>query len=175
MIGAKEIIKQYRPVFDFWLDGGKVWSRHVSDNNWYLIEPEWVPNTKYVQNDRYVKLRKAQHDGYVVQYNRNPSEGQKDDWVTCGDNLSGGGALYNPDTYRIIEPWESDDKPDKLSASEALFGFAGWITTRGTAVTASAYHDSGEWARLVAKFVETQNLEEPREGWDKNLIPFEGE
>ena len=56
-----------------------------------------------------------------------------------------------------------------LTASEALFGFAGWLTTRDEAVTASSKHDAGIWASLVSQFCEVNNLDTPRDGWDENL------
>ena len=65
---------------------------------------------------------------------------------------------------------------DKLSASEALFGFAGWLTTRDERTVMSAHDESGCIVCLVVEFCETNNLEMPREGWSDNLThPSEGE
>ena len=58
---------------------------------------------------------------------------------------------------------------DKLNASEALYGFAGWLTSREEPVIASARHDAAVWAELVNKFCKANELSEPREGWDKKL------
>lgn len=59
---------------------------------------------------------------------------------------------------------------DRLIASEALFGFAGWITTRDEEVIASAKHDAAVWANLVDTFIRENNLENPRNCWENNLI-----
>ena len=59
--------------------------------------------------------------------------------------------------------------PSELSASEALYGFAGWLTTRDTAVTFSAKHDAALAADLVNAFVGANGLESPRDGWEKQL------
>jgi len=64
---------------------------------------------------------------------------------------------------------------EKSTPSEALYGFAGWLTTRDEEVTASAHHDASIWAELVATFIEANNLENPREGWENNLIHPNGE
>jgi len=60
-------------------------------------------------------------------------------------------------------------------ASEALYGFAGWITTREEKVVASASHDSAIWAELVDTFIKENNLDNPRDGWENNLIHPSGE
>ncbi len=67
-----------------------------------------------------------------------------------------------------------EQNKNKLSPSEAVFGFACWITTRIEPVTASAAHDSGVWANLVEKFCKTNELDETRVGWEENLkFPIE--
>ena len=58
---------------------------------------------------------------------------------------------------------------DELTASEALFGFAGWITTRSQSITAGAGYDAAGWAALVAEFCETNKLKKPRKSWPKHL------
>ena len=63
----------------------------------------------------------------------------------------------------------------KLTPSEALFGFAGWITTRDEEVIASAKHDASIWAELVDTFCKENNLAGPRDGWEFNLIHPSGE
>jgi len=71
---------------------------------------------------------------------------------------------------------EEKNVPDKpLTASEALFGFVGWITTREEAVTASFTHNAAVWADLVREYCRANDLAEPRENWHANLsYPFEG-
>lgn len=63
----------------------------------------------------------------------------------------------------------------QISSSEALFGFMGWLTTRDEAVTFSGHHEAGKAADLVALFCKVNDLPEPREGWDKNLISPKGQ
>ena len=57
----------------------------------------------------------------------------------------------------------------KMNASEALYGFMGWLTSRDEAVTFSGTHDAGIAADLVDRFVKANNLTEPRDGWQENL------
>jgi len=61
-------------------------------------------------------------------------------------------------------------KKQELTASEALYGFAGWITIREEEVIASAHHEASIWAKLVDTFIKENNLEKPRDGWENNLI-----
>ena len=56
-----------------------------------------------------------------------------------------------------------------LSASEALYGFAGWLTSRTEPVTFSATHDAGKAVELVAEFCKVNQLPEPREDWANEL------
>lgn len=56
------------------------------------------------------------------------------------------------------------------SASEALFAFMGWLTTRHKSVTLSRYHDAAVAAELVGVFCEANGFAEPREGWEKLLV-----
>ena len=64
---------------------------------------------------------------------------------------------------------------NNLIASEALYGFAGWITTRDKKVTAGASHDAAIWAKLVDEYITVNKLEQPRDGWENNLIHPSGE
>jgi len=70
----------------------------------------------------------------------------------------------------VIAAAKSKNTQDKISASEALFGFMGWLTTRDKAVTFSGHHNAGVAAELVASFCEVNNLAEPRREWDKHLV-----
>jgi len=56
-----------------------------------------------------------------------------------------------------------------LSPSEALYGFAGWITTREKKMCAGSHEECGQWADAVNKFCKTNGLDDPRDGWEKNL------
>jgi len=57
----------------------------------------------------------------------------------------------------------------ELTASEAVYGFCGWLTTRGEITIMSSYHDSASIAELVSMFCEKNKLKSPREDWTKNL------
>ncbi len=57
----------------------------------------------------------------------------------------------------------------KVQASEALFGFAAWLTCRDDAVVFSAKHDASVAAEMVGTYCEENDLPEPREGWQHNL------
>ena len=59
---------------------------------------------------------------------------------------------------------------DKLTASEALYGFMAWLTTRKEEVIFSAYHNAAPAADLVKQFCETNELAEPKDHWEQNLI-----
>jgi len=79
------------------------------------------------------------------------------------------------DGYTLTINTGTEDE-QKLTASEALYGFAGWITTRKEKVTASASHDAAVWAELVDTFIKENNLDNPSDGWENNLIhPVEQE
>ena len=68
------------------------------------------------------------------------------------------------------------DKPTELSASEAVYGFAAWLTTRYEPVTLSALHDAGIAAELVFEFCKVNGLPEVRDHWEENLThPSGGE
>jgi len=53
----------------------------------------------------------------------------------------------------------------KLSASEALYGFCGWLTARKEKTVMSSDDNTGCVAALVEKFCEVNDLEDPREDW----------
>ncbi len=64
---------------------------------------------------------------------------------------------------------------DELNASEALFGFMGWLTTRETVLSVGSHHECASAADAVKAFCDANNLAKPREGWEKNFVhPEEG-
>jgi len=65
--------------------------------------------------------------------------------------------------------WNGHTKAGELSASEALYGFAGWLTSQETPITAGATYDCSVWAEKVDQFCKANELLEPREGWHKKL------
>lgn len=64
---------------------------------------------------------------------------------------------------------------DELTASEALFGFIGWLTAREERVVFSAHDSASPAVELVREFCKTNGLTEPREDWITRLtMPFTG-
>ena len=64
----------------------------------------------------------------------------------------------------------------ELTASEALYGFMGWLTSRREVTPEfSAKHDAAPAAELVNQFCIENKLPDPRNGWENNLIHPSGE
>ena len=63
----------------------------------------------------------------------------------------------------------TDLRGEFINASEALYGFCGWLTTQKEPLTLGGDHDCAAVADAITKFCETNNLPETREGWEKNL------
>ena len=59
---------------------------------------------------------------------------------------------------------------DSLSASEALYGFMGWLTTRQDVMSVGASYECAPAADAVKEFCDANNLAEPRDRWEKNLV-----
>ena len=57
----------------------------------------------------------------------------------------------------------------ELSASEALYGFLGRLTSQVEQLTLSCTHDPERALGLLTEFCEDHGLPEPRRGWDKHL------
>jgi hypothetical protein len=58
---------------------------------------------------------------------------------------------------------------DSLTASEALYGFVGWITTRQQVVTAGGSEDCAPWVDLIQEFIVENDLSQPRADWPIGL------
>jgi hypothetical protein len=54
---------------------------------------------------------------------------------------------------------------NELSASEAIYAFAGWLSSRSEAVLVGAVHDCSPLAKAIEDFCQEQGLPEPRPGW----------
>ena len=54
---------------------------------------------------------------------------------------------------------------DKLTASEALYGFCGWLTSRKEKTIMSSNNNAVPILLLIEQFCKENNLAEPREGW----------
>lgn len=57
----------------------------------------------------------------------------------------------------------------QLSASEAIFGFCGWLTSRDERTIMSASDDAPIIADLIQLFCDTNKLIEPRDGWENKF------
>ena len=57
-----------------------------------------------------------------------------------------------------------------LNASEAIYGFCGWLTTRKEKTIMSSRNDAAPIAELIKEFCKANKLKEPRDNWEKNLI-----
>lgn len=53
---------------------------------------------------------------------------------------------------------------EKVTASEAVYGFAAWLTCRRQAITIGTTHDAASVANLVKQWCDTNNLPPPRDG-----------
>ena len=59
---------------------------------------------------------------------------------------------------------EKKEKMEKITASEAVYGFAAWLTCRKDAVTLGANNDAAIVAELVGKWCKINELPRPRDG-----------
>lgn len=58
---------------------------------------------------------------------------------------------------------------EKLTAAEAVYGFAGWLTSRQPPITFSSTHDAAIAAELVDEFSRANDLAPPRENFHEFL------
>jgi len=64
---------------------------------------------------------------------------------------------------------------DKLTASEGIYGFAAWLTCRDKPITIGSTNLCSPVVDLVAQFCKENKLNDPRDGWENNLIHPSGE
>ena len=58
----------------------------------------------------------------------------------------------------------------RITASEAVYGFAAWLTTRPGTLRVGSRHNAATMACLVTRWLETNRLPEPREAsYPKNI------
>lgn len=58
---------------------------------------------------------------------------------------------------------------DKVSPSEALYGFVAWLTTRFDQVTFSQHNDSAAAVDLVERYRKANGWDPPRKGYEEDL------
>ena len=92
------------------------------------------------------------------------------------------GHQYQIQTYKItldshatVTHGGNRNMKDKLTAAEAVYGFCGWLTTREVKTIMSASDDAAPIATLIDQFCKENKLQDPRDGWDNNLIHPSGE
>lgn len=107
-------------------------------------------------------------------------------WL-CADNLAVclvskcSGTDFTVREVSCDPPWDDDypvshpshpfketsgmETNDKLNASEALYGFCAWLTTRKEVTTASSSHDSAPIAERLKQFCETNKLPDVRDDY----------
>lgn len=59
---------------------------------------------------------------------------------------------------------------NEMSATEALYGFCGWLTSQDEKTIMSATDDAAVISDLVQQFCKTNNLTDPRDDWVEKLI-----
>lgn len=70
-------------------DNTQVWRKLSDDTEWELVEfPQWRKNHKYIVNNEWAELRKAQEDGKQLEYknkilNKWVCSTLTIDWITC--------------------------------------------------------------------------------------------
>lgn len=57
----------------------------------------------------------------------------------------------------------------EMTASEALYMFCGWLTTKKEPTIMSSTNTCGEIAEKVEKFITYHNLSQPKNGWEKRI------
>lgn len=58
---------------------------------------------------------------------------------------------------------------NEMTASEALFGFCGWLTSRKERTILSSGDNASDIVQLLEKFITTNKLTEPRDDWTVRL------
>ncbi len=58
---------------------------------------------------------------------------------------------------------------DRMTASEAIYGFVGWLTTQPGVIKMGASENCAPVCDAVGVFCKENNLLKPRYGWEKKL------
>ena len=62
-----------------------------------------------------------------------------------------------------------DNQKTEMTASEAIYGFCAWLTTRDEQTVMSATDDSAPIPPFIKEFCEVNGLDEPRENYTDYL------
>jgi hypothetical protein len=60
-------------------------------------------------------------------------------------------------------------RENELSASEALFGFGGWLSTRPEVLQVGGHFECPPVVDVIKRFIDANRLPPPRDGWDERL------
>lgn len=99
------------------------------------------------------------------------SELEESAWGIIANAGRGNWDNESPDWKLAAKKWRDKYYKDKtLSSAEALYGFCGWLSSRERILSIGNDQECGQLANLIKEFCETNNLAEPRAGWEQNLI-----
>lgn len=99
----------------------------------------------------------------------------EDEWDMCG--LTGG--LYEDYSVEVAKRVAALIRAQALdeaavTPSEALYAFAGWLTSRQEVITMSEVHDAAPAADAVRDFCASQCWADPRPNYIENIKPYPG-
>ena len=80
------------------------------------------------------------------------------DWL-CGDNINIALSTHCKNTKFQVKELE------EMTASEAIFGFCAWLTTRKEKTVMSANDNCSKIADSIKEFCKTNKLIDPRDNW----------
>lgn len=84
-------------------------------------------------------------------------------WL-CADNIQIALSAYCKNTrFNVKDIGE-------MSGAEAIYGFCGWLTGRKEVTKMSEKHDCAIIAELADEFCKVNNLSDPVDHWEKNLV-----
>ncbi len=93
--------------------------------------------------------------------------------IGCGEKIQiGMGAfeLCGNDYYGEPIYCERCKVIDKITATDTIFGFGAWLTSRKEAVTFSYKHDAGKMCDLIKEYLEANNLGDVSTHYPNNLV-----
>lgn len=84
-------------------------------------------------------------------------------------DVDGDGNLGCPTCNEVVT-CQGDGSQDTLNATEALYGFVGWLFCREKTFVAGQETEPYEALDLLRSFIGTNGLSETRDGWHGRLI-----
>ncbi len=142
-------------------------------------------NTKKAAPKRPPRNTKKQLEQAFEQFDKLQKSAEAGDNVVAGltktqeklEKRLGGKAYFikpnEPLPSELLDLAKKELFASQLTASEAIFGFIGWLTTRNMRIVCSKQDTVGAISRLASSFVKEQQLPELREDWNMRLQPME--